>query len=122
MPNFRYSRRRTKFRGGKPRVCPFCADRIEIDYKDSGLLARFIQGGGKIASRHTSRACSKHQRRLAEAIKRARFLALLPYGTSHIWKTGWTASASPSASAGSSAPAAPAAPSAPSASAGPSGS
>lgn len=98
MANFRYGggrRRSSKYRGGRPRVCPFCADKIQIDYKDTALLARFIQGGGKIASRHKSRACSKHQRRLAHAIKRARFLALLPYGPSHIWKTGWTASATP---------------------------
>ena len=102
MANFRYAspspRRRSKFRSNRPRICPFCADRIPIDYKDSGLLARFIQGGGKIASRHKSRACSKHQRRLSQAIKRARFLALLPYGPSHIWQTGWTASAPSSSS------------------------
>jgi len=98
MANFRYGRRRSKYRGSRPRVCPFCADKIQIDYKDTALLARYIQGGGKIASRHKSRACSKHQRRLAQAIKRARFLALIPYGPSHIWKTGWTASATPSGS------------------------
>jgi len=97
MANPRYSgptRRRSRFRSNRPRVCPFCHDKVEIDYKDSGFLARYIlQGGGKIASRHKSRACAKHQRRLAEAIKRARFLALLPYGPSHIWQTGWTAAA-----------------------------
>lgn len=93
MANYRYSgsRRRSKFRGSRPRICPFCAERMPIDYKDTGLLARYIQGGGKIASRHKSRACSRHQRRLSQAIKRARFLALLPYGPSHIWQTAWTA-------------------------------
>ncbi len=91
MPNFRPTRRRSKFRGRKPRVCPFCADRVQIDYKDVGLLSRYITGGGKIASRHKTKACSKHQRRLSEAIKRARFLALVPYAPSHIWQTGWTA-------------------------------
>jgi small subunit ribosomal protein S18 len=94
MPNFRpsSSRRRSRFRGRKTRVCPFCADRVQIDYKDVGLISRYITGGGKIASRHKTKACSKHQRRLSEAIKRARFLALVPYAPSHIWQTGWTAS------------------------------
>lgn len=96
MANYRFSgpgRRRSKFRRSRPRVCPFCADRIQIDYKDAGLLARYTLSGSKIASRHKSRACSKHQRRLAQAIKRARYLALLPYSPSHIWQTGWIAPA-----------------------------
>ena len=100
MANYRFSpRRRSRYHSTRPRVCPFCADRIAIDYKDSGLLARFVQGGGKIGSKRKTRACAKHQRSLSQAIKRARFLALLPYGPSHIWKTGWTASG-PSASSG----------------------
>ena len=104
MPNFRPTRRRSKFRGRKPRVCPFCADRVQIDYKDVGLLSRYITGGGKIASRHKTKACSKHQRRLSEAIKRARFLALVPYAPSHIWQTGWTATQGLVRSRGAAAP------------------
>ncbi len=92
MPNFRSFKRRSKFRGRKARVCPFCADRVQIDYKDVALLSRYITGGGKIASRHKTKACSRHQRRLSQAIKRARFLALMPYAPSHIWQAGWTAS------------------------------
>jgi small subunit ribosomal protein S18 len=72
----------------KPVVCPFCAGGVKIDYKDVSMLARYVSSRGKIGSRHRTKACAKHQRRLATAIKRARFLALLPYAPSHIWKTG----------------------------------
>jgi small subunit ribosomal protein S18 len=72
----------------KPRICPFCAERINIDYKDISGLSRYISGRGKIESRRRTRACAKHQRKLAQAIKRARFLALLPYAPSHTWQTG----------------------------------
>jgi len=72
----------------KPAVCTFCVDKIPINYKDVAMLSRYISSQGKIGSRRRTRACAKHQRRLAQAIKRARFLALLPYAPSHIWKTG----------------------------------
>jgi small subunit ribosomal protein S18 len=72
----------------RPAVCPFCVERINIDYKDASMLSRYISGRGKIGSRRRTKACAKHQRRLAQAIKRARFLALLPYAPSHIWETG----------------------------------
>ena len=72
----------------KPAICPFCAGRVKIDYKDVSMLSRYISGRGRIGSRHRTKACAKHQRRLAQAIKRARFLALLPYAPSHVWKTG----------------------------------
>jgi small subunit ribosomal protein S18 len=52
------------------------------------MLARYINSQGKIVSRRRSRTCAKHQRALAHAIKRARFLAMLPYAPTHIWKTG----------------------------------
>jgi len=68
--------------------CPFCAGKVKIDYKDASLLSQYISNQGKILSRRKNRTCAKHQRRLAEAIKRARFLALLPYAPCHIWKTG----------------------------------
>ncbi len=72
----------------RPIVCPFCAKKVNIDYKDASMLSQYISGRGKIESRRRTRACAKHQRRLARAIKRARSLALLPYAPSHIWKTG----------------------------------
>jgi len=72
----------------KAAVCPFCDRKVKIDYKDLLLLSRYISTRGKIESRQRTKACAKHQRSLAQAMKRARFLALLPYASSHIWKTG----------------------------------
>jgi len=79
----------------KPRICLFCAERVNIDYKDVSGLSRYISGRSKIESRRRTRACAKHQRKLAQAIKRARFLALLPYAPSHTWKTGGVGLRSP---------------------------
>jgi small subunit ribosomal protein S18 len=50
-----------------------------IDFKQADLLRRFISEDGKIRPRRQTGTCSKHQRELARAIKRARHLALLPY-------------------------------------------
>lgn len=73
----------------KRRVCAFCRDKVEnIDYKNPALLRPYISDRGKIVPRRKSGACAKHQRRLAMAIKRARLLALLPYVSAHIRKTG----------------------------------
>ena len=60
--------------------CYFCQRNIkEIDFKDIKALKQFISASGKIKARKKTWLCSFHQRRLAQAIKRARFLALLPY-------------------------------------------
>ena len=73
----------------KRRVCFFCRDKVEnIDYKDPVLLRPYISDRGKIAPRRKSGACAKHQRALANSIKRARHLALLPFVSAHIHKTG----------------------------------
>jgi small subunit ribosomal protein S18 len=67
------------------RICAFCADKVEnIDYKDVGLLRRFLSDQAQIESRRRTGTCAKHQRRLTTAIKRARHLALLPYTAEHI--------------------------------------
>jgi small subunit ribosomal protein S18 len=60
--------------------CFFCSQNLKnIDYKETELLRRFVSSQAKIIDpRHTS-VCAKHQRKLAEAIKRARFMGLLPY-------------------------------------------
>ncbi len=74
-------------RGGprRRRVCSFCVDKVDyIDYKKSDLLSTYITAHGKIFSRRRTGTCAKHQRRLAMAIKRARFLALVPYTTDQI--------------------------------------
>ena len=66
----------------RKKVCIFCADKIDfIDYKDSAKLRKFISERGKILPRRISGTCSKHQRELNTAIKRARQVALLPYVT-----------------------------------------
>lgn len=71
------------------RVCPICAEGLKlIDYKDVGLLRRFMSDRGRIEPGRRLATCAKHQRALAVAIKRARHLALLPYTAEHIRKTG----------------------------------
>lgn len=64
----------------KKKVCSFCVDKVDaIDYKDVAKLKRYITEKGKILPRRMSGLCSKHQRILAAAIKRAREMALLPF-------------------------------------------
>lgn len=73
-------RKRDKFALIRKRVCRFCSGKIKtIDYKDTKMLEAFITERGKITSSRISGNCAKHQRRIAEAIKRARFISLLPY-------------------------------------------
>lgn len=67
-------------RGGRRRVCRFCADPEQsIDYKDVGRLRYFISDRGKIVPRRISGNCAFHQRVVTIAIKRARNIALMPY-------------------------------------------
>jgi small subunit ribosomal protein S18 len=67
------------------KVCGFCADKVQhIDYKDIGRLRRYISDRGKIEPRRKMGTCSRHQRRLALALKRARFLGLLAYTPEHV--------------------------------------
>ena len=62
------------------RVCPFSSDNSpKIDYKDVKLLRKFLTEHGKIIPRRISAVSSGKQRELARAVKRARFIALLPY-------------------------------------------
>ena len=61
------------------KACPFCEGRVHfIDYKDDRTLGRFITDHGKILPSRLSGVCSRHQRQLATAIKRARYLAINP--------------------------------------------
>lgn len=66
-----------KMSSSKP--CRFCMDKIRIDYKDDVLLRRFVTDRGKITPRRITGTCALHQRQLAQAIKRARAIALLPF-------------------------------------------
>jgi len=62
------------------KYCYFCVNNIDyVDYKDWQLIKRFTSSYGKIVPKRRNGACSKHQRKLAIAIKRARYMALLPY-------------------------------------------
>ena len=62
------------------KVCKFCADKIDyVDYKDVKLISQFVPERGKILPRRMFGTCAEHQRKLTEAIKRARHIALLPY-------------------------------------------
>jgi len=64
----------------KQRYCQFCVNKkTEIDYKDSKFLRRFTSSFAKIVPRHRSGVCALHQRELAQAIKRARIMALLQF-------------------------------------------
>jgi small subunit ribosomal protein S18 len=70
--------RRPFFRRRK--TCPFSGPNApKIDYKDTRLLSRYISERGKIVPSRITAVSAKKQRELAEAIKRARFLGLLPY-------------------------------------------
>src|SRR6266851_4278508 len=71
-----------KFFYRRKRVCKFCVEKIEyIDYKDVKMLQQFIPERGKILPRRISGTCALHQRKLQNAIKRARTVALLPFAT-----------------------------------------
>ncbi len=66
------------------KVCRFCAEKeMTIDYKDPRTLRYYITERGKIVPRRISGNCSKHQREITEAVKRARNLALLPLAAGH---------------------------------------
>src|ERR1700733_13856796 len=67
----------------KKKVCKFCVEKMGfIDYKRADILSQFVQERGKILPRRMTGVCSRHQRWLGEAIKRARNIALLPFAGS----------------------------------------
>jgi small subunit ribosomal protein S18 len=71
-----------KFFYRRKRVCKFCVEKIEyIDFKDVKTLQQFIPERGKILPRRISGTCALHQRKLQNAIKRARIAAMLPFAT-----------------------------------------
>ena len=71
--NFKNNRKRKK-------VCSFCVDKAAaIDYKDVAKIRRYISERAKIMPRRMTGVCAGHQRQLAQALKRARHIALLPY-------------------------------------------
>lgn len=64
----------------KPKKCYFCENGIvDIDYKDIQVLRKFLSSYAKILPKRRTKVCSKHQRKVAQAIKRARIMAMLPF-------------------------------------------
>lgn len=70
MAEFRYKKRK--------KVCQMCAGR-DVDYKDVRTIRKYINEKGRILPRRATGNCAKHQRYIAMQIKRARFMALVPY-------------------------------------------
>jgi small subunit ribosomal protein S18 len=72
--------RKTKQANVKERACWFCVNQVSaIDYKDTAQLKRYTSSFAKIVPRRRSGVCAWHQRKLANAIKKARVLSLLPF-------------------------------------------
>lgn len=73
-------KKKRQYRRPKRRVCAFCVDKVKfIDYKNVARLRKFVSDRGKMLPRRTTGTCSRHQRSVARAVKRARHIALLPY-------------------------------------------
>jgi small subunit ribosomal protein S18 len=74
------------YRGGQKgktffrrKVCKFCVQKVQADYKNPDLLRRYVTERGKILPRRITGTCAKHQRALAREVKKARVLAYLPF-------------------------------------------
>jgi small subunit ribosomal protein S18 len=61
------------------KVCLYCENKVEPDYKDEAAMKRLTTERGKIVPRRLTGTCAKHQRSLATAVKRSRYLAVLPF-------------------------------------------
>lgn len=62
------------------KYCQFCKDEVDyVDYKDTQLLRKFVTDRGKIKPRRVTGCCIQHQRDIANAVKRARTMALMPF-------------------------------------------
>jgi small subunit ribosomal protein S18 len=66
----------------RARKCPLCEQDIIIDFKDVVLLKKYISERGKILGRTRTGICAKHQRQVTNGIKRARYVALMPFAQS----------------------------------------
>jgi small subunit ribosomal protein S18 len=86
MPRVRRKKKKARKWTGRKKPCKFCITHIdELDYKHQELLTRFVNDRGKIAPRRITGTCDRHQRMLVNGIKRARYIALLPYVREH-WR------------------------------------
>ena len=76
----------------RPRGCEFCKAKTDVvDYKDAGLLRRYITDRAKMEPRRKVGTCARHQRVVSQAVKRARHVALLPFTGEHIRLSGGNA-------------------------------
>ena len=74
--------RKTGGGGGRRKSCQYCRDKVEfVDYKDINALKKFVSDRGKIRSLRVTGTTPQHQKLLAQAVKNAREMALLPYST-----------------------------------------
>lgn len=64
----------------RKKTCRFCEEKLKyLDYKDLKKIERLVSERGKILSRRITGMCAKHQRKVEDVVKKARFMALLPY-------------------------------------------
>lgn len=73
-----------KMQKKRRKICFFCANTIEPNYKSEAVLKRMTTERGKIVPRRMTGTCAKHQRKLATAVKRARHIGLLPFVSENI--------------------------------------
>ena len=89
MPRVRRKKKKARKFVGRKKPCKFCIAKIHVvDYKNVDLLLRFVNDRGKIAPRRITGSCAPHQRILVRAIKRARYIALLPFVREQYRQTG----------------------------------
>ena len=67
-----------EFRKKRKKVCHMCLGK-SVDYKDVNVITKYISENGKILPRRVTGTCAKHQRHVAEQVKRARFMGFVPY-------------------------------------------
>ncbi|QNM93765.1 30S ribosomal protein S18 [Mycoplasma sp. Pen4] len=72
--------KRKKSFAGRRKSCEFCDNKMHyVDYKNVELLGKYVTATGQIKAKSSTGTCAKHQRKVANAIKRARIIALMPY-------------------------------------------
>ena len=67
-----------EFHRRRKRICQMCAGK-DVNYKDVEIVKKYISDNGKILPRRITGACARHQRYIANQVKRARFMALIPF-------------------------------------------
>ena len=67
-----------EFRKKRKKVCHMCLGKT-VDYKDINVISKYISENGKILPRRVTGTCAKHQRHIAEEVKKARFMGFVPF-------------------------------------------